>query len=161
MQELGVSTNANYKITFMLDSAAMITVHTPRRGLIDVSAYFFLIFDIQPTHCHTPLNNSTIKLCWSFHARKLKNLGSIHLGIFLLKFFIFWVVYLDDTAFKSNNKLTVARRFSTNRKAFFRGWGCIYYVILFHISSLIKAKLPDNFSVKECKCPFKSALKFL
>lgn len=37
MQELGVSTNANYKITFMLDSAAMITVHTPRRGLIDVS----------------------------------------------------------------------------------------------------------------------------
>lgn len=36
MQELGVSTNANYKITFMLDSAAMITVHTPRRGLIDV-----------------------------------------------------------------------------------------------------------------------------
>lgn len=36
MKELGVSTNANYKITFMLDSAAMITVHTPRRGLIDV-----------------------------------------------------------------------------------------------------------------------------
>lgn len=39
-----MSTNANYKITFMLDSAAMITVHTPRRGLIDVSTYFFLIF---------------------------------------------------------------------------------------------------------------------
>ncbi|XP_015265614.1 PREDICTED: ubiquitin-like domain-containing CTD phosphatase 1 isoform X2 [Gekko japonicus] len=36
MKELGVSNNANYKITFMLDSAAMITVHTPRRGLIDV-----------------------------------------------------------------------------------------------------------------------------
>nr|XP_033783488.1 ubiquitin-like domain-containing CTD phosphatase 1 [Geotrypetes seraphini] len=36
MKELGVSTNENYKITFMLDSAAMITVHTPRRGLIDV-----------------------------------------------------------------------------------------------------------------------------
>ncbi|XP_053155779.1 ubiquitin-like domain-containing CTD phosphatase 1 isoform X2 [Hemicordylus capensis] len=36
MKELGVSTNANYKITFILDSAAMITVHTPRRGLIDV-----------------------------------------------------------------------------------------------------------------------------
>ncbi|KAG8579634.1 hypothetical protein GDO81_010980 [Engystomops pustulosus] len=36
MKELGVSTNANYKIAFMLDSAAMITVHTPRRGLIDV-----------------------------------------------------------------------------------------------------------------------------
>lgn len=38
LQELGVSTNSNYKITFMLDSAAMITVHTPRRGLIDVRA---------------------------------------------------------------------------------------------------------------------------
>ncbi|CAJ0968362.1 unnamed protein product [Ranitomeya imitator] len=36
MKELGVSTNENYKITFMLDSAAMITVHTPRRGLIAV-----------------------------------------------------------------------------------------------------------------------------
>lgn len=41
LQELGVSTNANYKITFMLDSAAMITVHTPRRGLIDVSSCCF------------------------------------------------------------------------------------------------------------------------
>lgn len=72
MQELGVSTNANYKITFMLDSAAMITVHTPRRGLIDVSTYFFLIFFYIQLACyHTPLNYSTIKLCWSFHARKL------------------------------------------------------------------------------------------
>lgn len=50
MQELGVSTNANYKITFMLDSAAMITVHTPRRGLIDVrfvlihGVIFFIFF---------------------------------------------------------------------------------------------------------------------
>ncbi|KAK7805267.1 hypothetical protein U0070_025014 [Myodes glareolus] len=38
-KELGVSTNANYKITFMLDSAAMITVHTPRRGLIDIRPF--------------------------------------------------------------------------------------------------------------------------
>lgn len=45
LQELGVSTNANYKITFMLDSAAMITVHTPRRGLIDVSAPVALLKD--------------------------------------------------------------------------------------------------------------------
>uniref|UniRef100_A0A8C5KXK6 FCP1 homology domain-containing protein n=1 Tax=Jaculus jaculus TaxID=51337 RepID=A0A8C5KXK6_JACJA len=36
MKELGVSTNANYNITFMLDSAVMTTVHTPRRGLTDV-----------------------------------------------------------------------------------------------------------------------------
>ena len=38
-----MSTNANYKITFMLDSAAMITVHTPRRGLIDVRSHFSFI----------------------------------------------------------------------------------------------------------------------
>lgn len=56
MQELGVSTNANYKITFMLDSAAMITVHTPRRGLIDVSTNFLLIFFyIHFLHFITPL----------------------------------------------------------------------------------------------------------
>ncbi|XP_006011460.1 ubiquitin-like domain-containing CTD phosphatase 1 isoform X1 [Latimeria chalumnae] len=36
MKELGVSTNPNYKISFMLDSAAMITVHTPKRGLVEV-----------------------------------------------------------------------------------------------------------------------------
>ena len=36
MKELGVSTNANYKVIFTLDSAAMIIVHTPRRGLTDV-----------------------------------------------------------------------------------------------------------------------------
>ncbi|MEE6478237.1 hypothetical protein FKM82_011789 [Ascaphus truei] len=44
MKELGVSTNANYKISFMLDSAAMITVHTPRRGLIDVRVEESLFF---------------------------------------------------------------------------------------------------------------------
>lgn len=36
-QELGVTDNPNYKITFMLDSAAMITVHTPKRGVVEVS----------------------------------------------------------------------------------------------------------------------------
>ncbi|MGH0118973.1 UNVERIFIED_CONTAM: hypothetical protein FKN15_002761 [Acipenser sinensis] len=35
-QELGVTNNPNYKITFMLDSAAMITVHTPKRGVVEV-----------------------------------------------------------------------------------------------------------------------------
>ncbi|XP_041079052.1 ubiquitin-like domain-containing CTD phosphatase 1 [Polyodon spathula] len=36
MKELGVTNNPNYKITFMLDSAAMITVHTPKRGVVEV-----------------------------------------------------------------------------------------------------------------------------
>lgn len=31
--------NPNYKITFMLDSAAMITVHTPKRGVVEVTYY--------------------------------------------------------------------------------------------------------------------------
>uniref|UniRef100_A0A3Q2Z7E1 Ubiquitin-like domain-containing CTD phosphatase 1 n=1 Tax=Hippocampus comes TaxID=109280 RepID=A0A3Q2Z7E1_HIPCM len=36
MKELGGRNNPNYKITFMLDSAAMITVHTPKRGVVEV-----------------------------------------------------------------------------------------------------------------------------
>ncbi|XP_013400820.1 ubiquitin-like domain-containing CTD phosphatase 1 [Lingula anatina] len=36
MQELGCKSNPNYKICFMLDSTAMITVHTPKYGVIDV-----------------------------------------------------------------------------------------------------------------------------
>ncbi|XP_014353448.1 ubiquitin-like domain-containing CTD phosphatase 1 isoform X2 [Latimeria chalumnae] len=39
MKELGVSTNPNYKISFMLDSAAMITVHTPKRGLVEIRPF--------------------------------------------------------------------------------------------------------------------------
>ncbi|RXN26025.1 ubiquitin-like domain-containing CTD phosphatase 1 [Labeo rohita] len=35
-EELGVTDNPSYKITFMLDSAAMITVHTPKRGVVEV-----------------------------------------------------------------------------------------------------------------------------
>lgn len=36
MKLLGVSTNSNYKIAFYLDSSAMISVHTPKYGLLDV-----------------------------------------------------------------------------------------------------------------------------
>ncbi|XP_022249247.1 ubiquitin-like domain-containing CTD phosphatase 1 isoform X3 [Limulus polyphemus] len=36
MKELGVASNPNYKILFYLDSAAMISIHTPKYGLIDV-----------------------------------------------------------------------------------------------------------------------------
>uniref|UniRef100_A0A3Q2D0C8 Ubiquitin-like domain-containing CTD phosphatase 1 n=1 Tax=Cyprinodon variegatus TaxID=28743 RepID=A0A3Q2D0C8_CYPVA len=31
--------NPNYKITFMLDSAAMITVHTPKRGVVEIRPF--------------------------------------------------------------------------------------------------------------------------
>ena len=37
MEELGVSKNANYKLCFMLDSLAMITVATPNYGVIEVT----------------------------------------------------------------------------------------------------------------------------
>lgn len=36
MKILGVSTNPNYKIIFYLDSLAMISVHTPKYGVVDV-----------------------------------------------------------------------------------------------------------------------------
>ena len=36
MRELGVSNNTNYKISFFLDSSAMITVHTQKYGTVNV-----------------------------------------------------------------------------------------------------------------------------
>lgn len=36
MKLLGVSSNPNYKIAFHLDSLAMISVHTPKYGVVDV-----------------------------------------------------------------------------------------------------------------------------
>uniref|UniRef100_A0A3P9NP54 Ubiquitin-like domain-containing CTD phosphatase 1 n=1 Tax=Poecilia reticulata TaxID=8081 RepID=A0A3P9NP54_POERE len=39
MQELGVTENPGYKITFMLDSGAMITVHTPKRGVVEIRPF--------------------------------------------------------------------------------------------------------------------------
>ena len=37
MKLLGVATHPNYKITFYLDYLAMISVHVPKHGLLDVS----------------------------------------------------------------------------------------------------------------------------
>uniref|UniRef100_A0A3Q4GNT4 Ubiquitin-like domain-containing CTD phosphatase 1 n=1 Tax=Neolamprologus brichardi TaxID=32507 RepID=A0A3Q4GNT4_NEOBR len=39
LSELGVTDNPNYKITFMLDSGAMITVHTPKRGVVEIRPF--------------------------------------------------------------------------------------------------------------------------
>lgn len=50
--------NPNYKITFMLDSAAMITVHTPKRGVVEVGPYIF--FSKQNDCCEcVSLKNKT------------------------------------------------------------------------------------------------------
>ena len=39
MKELGVSTHTQYKLCFMLDSSAMISVHTPKYGVIEVCCH--------------------------------------------------------------------------------------------------------------------------
>lgn len=36
MRQLGVTSNPNYKITFMLDSSSMICIHSPEYGFLDV-----------------------------------------------------------------------------------------------------------------------------
>lgn len=41
MSVLNVANNAAYKIIFYLDNAAMITVHTPKHGVVSVS-YFII-----------------------------------------------------------------------------------------------------------------------
>ena len=55
VQELGVIDNPNYKITFMLDSAAMITVHTPKRGVVEV-------YTCTRTHAHAHAHAHTQEL---------------------------------------------------------------------------------------------------
>ncbi|GMH45984.1 hypothetical protein BSKO_13948 [Bryopsis sp. KO-2023] len=42
MKELGVSTHPDYKITFMLDHSAMVTVHTEKYGVFDCKPLAFL-----------------------------------------------------------------------------------------------------------------------
>lgn len=42
--------NPNYKLTFMLDSAAMITVHTPKRGVVEVCELVSVSISILQLH---------------------------------------------------------------------------------------------------------------
>lgn len=44
MAVLNVANNSAYKIMFYLDNAAMITVHTPKYGVVSVSYYFIHLF---------------------------------------------------------------------------------------------------------------------
>lgn len=46
MAVLNVANNVAYKIMFYLDNAAMITVHTPKYGVVSVSYYLIIIFNI-------------------------------------------------------------------------------------------------------------------
>ena len=49
MQELGVTKHTDYKLCCMVDSGAMITVHAPKYGVIEVGLTFFLCPFISPT----------------------------------------------------------------------------------------------------------------
>lgn len=44
MAVLNVANNVAYKIMFYLDSAAMITVHTPKYGVVSVSFTIIILF---------------------------------------------------------------------------------------------------------------------
>uniref|UniRef100_H2Z0J7 FCP1 homology domain-containing protein n=1 Tax=Ciona savignyi TaxID=51511 RepID=H2Z0J7_CIOSA len=81
MKELGVTSNPNYKIAFFMDHGAMITVHTPSYGVIDVRIIFKTLSLITMAKCsfnglflHTYLNH---KMYFSFDHDFTKPLGVI------------------------------------------------------------------------------------
>ena len=43
MKELGVTSHTEYKICFMIDSGAMISVHSPKYGVMDVSSHIIYL----------------------------------------------------------------------------------------------------------------------
>ena len=69
MQELGVTKNPNYKISFHLDSLAMITVQTPKYGLIDVSGALSQATCVYQQHLFFDLNTCSaerVDLCTKY-----------------------------------------------------------------------------------------------
>lgn len=88
MKELGVTSNSSYKISFMLDSCAMISIHTPKYGVIEVcvhayacikQTYIYIIIQLG----HSPwlitrlLNNNPI----TNKLNVLTRLFSYHTGV--------------------------------------------------------------------------------
>ena len=47
MEELGVMKNAHYKLCFMMDSLAMITVDTPNYGVIEVNMPNYGVIEVN------------------------------------------------------------------------------------------------------------------
>lgn len=138
MQELGVSTNANYKITFMLDSAAMITVHTPRRGLIDVSTSFSLNLFLHSSGILSHPFKIFNKMFGSFHAGKLQESWNNRFFFYWKCLLMFWVVYLDVTAFKSNCRWLLQENLVPTER-FSLLWGV--FVLYCFTFSFVKANL--------------------
>lgn len=87
MKLLAVSTNSDYKITFYLDSLAMISVHTPKYGLVQVkplgviwgkypqysSKNTIMFDDIRRNFLMNPNNGLKIRPFRSAHTNRIKD----------------------------------------------------------------------------------------
>uniref|UniRef100_UPI00358E3DA6 ubiquitin-like domain-containing CTD phosphatase 1 n=1 Tax=Myxine glutinosa TaxID=7769 RepID=UPI00358E3DA6 len=102
MKEIGVTTNPNYKVTFMLDSAAMITVFTAKYGIVEVkplgviwgkfpdfysSSNSIMVDDIRRNFLMNPQNGLKIKPFMKAHLNRDKDRELLKIS-----------QYLDDIA---------------------------------------------------------------
>uniref|UniRef100_A0A8C4R971 Ubiquitin-like domain containing CTD phosphatase 1 n=1 Tax=Eptatretus burgeri TaxID=7764 RepID=A0A8C4R971_EPTBU len=102
MLEIGVTTNPNYKVAFMLDSAAMITVFTAKYGIVEVkplgviwgkfpdfysSSNSIMVDDIRRNFLMNPQNGLKIKPFMKAHINRDKDRELLKIS-----------QYLDDIA---------------------------------------------------------------
>lgn len=112
MEELGVLTNSNYKLTFMLDSSAMITVQAPKYGVIEVkplgviwgkfsqwsSSNTIMFDDIRRNFIMNPQSGLKIRPFRKAHLNRDKDKELYYLSIYLKD-----IAALDDFT-KLNHK---------------------------------------------------------
>jgi len=105
MQELGVSSNPNYKLCFMMDSMAMITVDTPVYGVIEVKPLgviwgrfpqwnktnTIMFDDLRRNFIMNPQNGLKIKPFKNAHTNRATDKELIGLTDYLMK-----IADLDD-----------------------------------------------------------------
>ncbi|CAG9831578.1 unnamed protein product [Diabrotica balteata] len=113
MKLLGVSTHPNYKIAFYLDSLAMISVHIPKYGVVDVkplgviwgkftqfsSKNTIMFDDIRRNFIMNPKNGLRIRPFREAHLNREKDRELLHLA-----------KYLKDLAENSNDFASVNHR---------------------------------------------------
>ncbi|XP_033757287.1 ubiquitin-like domain-containing CTD phosphatase 1 [Pecten maximus] len=97
MKELGVTDNPSYKITFHLDSSAMISVHTPKYGVIEVKPLgviwgkyeqwtpknTIMFDDIRRNFIMNPQNGLRIKAFREAHQNRAKDRELLKLAKYL------------------------------------------------------------------------------
>ncbi|XP_075919872.1 ubiquitin-like domain-containing CTD phosphatase 1 isoform X3 [Petromyzon marinus] len=106
MKELGVTTHHSYKVSFMLDSAAMITVFTPKYGVVEVKPLgviwgkfpdvygpgnTIMLDDIRRNFLMNPQNGLKIKPFMKAHVTRESDRELVKLSKYLLK-----IAQLDD-----------------------------------------------------------------